>query len=279
MSEHHRTGTWAGGLAVGVVVGVCCLAFSASALRSAQGGPSVTYATNALGMDFAPIPAGTFQMGCSVGTKPNECSSDERPQHTVQITKPFEMGKTEVTGKQWTALMGSDPGQYPGDNLPVEQVSFEDVQAYIKKLNAKNDGYVYRLPTEAEWEYAARAGAADQFAGAIVLNPLVRFAKADDWAVYNVDETSPVATKKPNAWGLYDTRGNVAEWCQDWYDPMYYQMSPMADPKGPATGDARVVRGGSFHSYPWLTRVSIRTDFPEGYSLYDLGFRLVRDKK
>ena len=273
----ERRGLCGGVLALGVVAGF--FALSAPTLRSAQEAAPVSYEKNALGMEFANIPAGQFQMGCSEGTKPNECSSDERPRHLVQITKPFQMGKTEVTGGQYKAIMGTDPGQYPGDNLPVEQVSFEDVQAFLTKLNAKNDGYVYRLPTEAEWEYAARAGTTDQFAGAFVPNPLVRFAKADDWAVYNVDETSPVASKKPNAWGLYDMRGNVAEWIQDYYDPMYYESSPGADPKGPAKGDARVVRGGSFHSYPWLTRVSIRTDFPEGYSLYDLGFRLVREKR
>lgn len=273
----ERRGLCGGVLALGVVVGF--FALSAPTPGSAQEAAPVSYEKNALGMEFATIPAGQFQMGCSEGTKPNECSSDERPRHMVQITKPFQMGKTEVTGGQYKAIMGTDPGQYPGDNLPVEQVSFEDVQSFLTKLNAKNDGYVYRLPTEAEWEYAARAGTTDQFAGAFVPNPLVRFTKADDWAVYNVDETSPVATKKPNAWGLYDMRGNVAEWTQDYYDPMYYESSPAADPKGPASGDARVVRGGSFHSYPWLTRVSIRTDFPEAYSLYDLGFRLVREKR
>jgi formylglycine-generating enzyme required for sulfatase activity len=280
MVDRHRVGVLGGVFALGVVVGACVLAISAPALQSAQDAPAgVTYQKNALGMEFVTIPAGQFQMGCSEGTKPNECGSDERPRHAVQITKPFEMGKTEVTQKQYQAIVGSDPSQYTGDNLPVEQVSFEDVQAFLTKLNAKNDGYLYRLPTEAEWEYAARAGTTDQFAGAFVPNPLVRFAKADDAAVYNVDQTTAVASKKPNAWGIYDMRGNVAEWVQDWYDPMYYGSSPAADPKGPATGDARVVRGGSFHSYPWLTRVSIRTQFPEGYSLYDTGFRLVREKR
>jgi len=279
MVHHHRVGVWGGVLALGIAIGAGAFALSAPALTSAQEAPTVTYLKNALGMEFVAIPAGQFQMGCSAGAKPIECSADERPTHPVQITKPFEIGKTEVTGKQWQAVMGSDPSQYMGDNLPVEQVSFEDIQAFLVKLNARNDGYLYRLPTEAEWEYTARAGTADQYGGAQVPNALVRFAKADDWAWYNVDQTIAVATKKPNAWGLYDTRGNVAEWVQDWYDPKFYETSPGADPKGPSSGDARVVRGGSFHSYPWLTRVSIRTDFPEGYSLYDLGFRLVREKR
>ena len=189
--------------------------------------------------------------------------------------------------------MGSNPSLYKGDDLPVEQVTFKDVQAFISKLNARNDGYVYRLPTEAEWEYAARAGAADQFGGAAVGDSLGRLGgpghagdaslKADDWAWYNVERPQPVATKKPNAWGLYDMRGNVDEWCQDWYDPKYYSKSPMADPKGPDTDAAeggRMVRGGGFHDDgPWLTRVSLRQHFPEDYQYRDLGFRLARDKR
>jgi formylglycine-generating enzyme required for sulfatase activity len=232
-------------------------------------------------MEFASLPAGQFPMGCSEGVKPVECSADEKPRHTVQITKAFEIGKTEVTQKQWQAVMGSDPSRYKGDALPVEQVSFQDVQAFLSKLNARNDGFLYRLPTEAEWEYAARAGTADQFAGAKVVNSLARYSPADDWAWYNVEKTQPVANKKPNAWGLYDMRGNVAEWVQDWYDSKYYAKSQTPDPKGPDSGDGgRGVRGGTFHDDgPWLTRVSLRTHFPEDYRYFDLGFRVVREKR
>jgi formylglycine-generating enzyme required for sulfatase activity len=129
-------------------------------------------------MEFAPIPAGQFPMGCSDGVKPVECSAEEKPKHTVQITKPFEFGKTEVTQKQWQAVMGSNPSQRKGDDLPVETISFQDVQAFLAKVNARNDGYLYRLPTEAEWEYAARAGNVDQFGGAKVANSLARYARA-----------------------------------------------------------------------------------------------------
>jgi formylglycine-generating enzyme required for sulfatase activity len=177
--------------------------------------------------------------------------------------------------------MGSDPSRSKGDALPVEQVSFHDVQAFLSKLNARNDGFLYRLPTEAEWEYAARAGTADQFAGANVANSLARHSPADDWAWYNVEKTQPVANKKPNAWGLYDMRGNVGEWVQDWYDSKYYSKSPTADPKGPdSSNGGRGVRGGSFHDDgPWLTRVSLRNHFPEDYKHFDLGFRVVREKR
>ena len=232
-------------------------------------------------MEFVSVTAGQFPMGCSEGVKPVECSAEERPRHTVQITKAFEIGKTEVTQKQWQTVMGSNPSSYSGDTLPVEEVSFQDVQAFLMKLNARNDGFLYRLPSEAEWEYAARAGTADQFAGATVADSLRRYSPPDDEAWYNVEKTQPVANRKPNAWGLYDMRGNVAEWVQDWYDSRYYSKSPMADPLGPDSSDGgRGVRGGTFHDDgPWLTRVSLRTHFAEDYRHFDLGFRVVRQKR
>jgi formylglycine-generating enzyme required for sulfatase activity len=281
MAGRNRVGRRASVLAVTFAIGTCGLAISAWAVEPAREGSAVAYGTNDLGMEFASLPAGQFPMGCSEGGKPVECSADEKPRHTVQITKAFEIGKTEVTQKQWQAVMGSDPSRYKGDALPVEQVSFQDVQAFLSKLNARNDGFLYRLPTEAEWEYAARAGTADQFAGAKVVNSLARYSPADDWAWYNVEKTQPVATKKPNAWGLYDMRGNVAEWVQDRYDAKYYSKSSTPDPKGSDSSDGgRGVRGGTFHDDgPWLTRVSLRTHFPEDYRYFDLGFRVVREKR
>jgi formylglycine-generating enzyme required for sulfatase activity len=277
MVDHNRRGRRTSVLAVTSAIGACVLAMSA---WPAEEGPA--YSTNELGMQFVSVSPGQFPMGCSEGAKPVECGADEKPRHTVQITKAFEIGKTVVTQKQWQAVMGSEPSRYKGDTLPVEQVSFQDAQAFLDKLNARNDGFLYRLPTEAEWEYAARAGTADQFAGAIVADSLARRSPPDDWAWYNVERTQPVATKKPNAWGLYDMRGNVAEWVQDWYDAKYYAKSPMADPTGPErnSGGGRGVRGGTFHDDgPWLTRVSLRTHFPEDYRHFDLGFRLVREKR
>jgi formylglycine-generating enzyme required for sulfatase activity len=281
MADHNRVGRWTSVFAVTFAIAPCTLAISAFALDPSQEGSAVAYSTNDLGMQFVSVPTGQFPMGCSEGVKPVECSADEKPRHTVQITKAFEIGKTEVTQKQWQAVMGSNPSLYKGDTLPVEQVSFQDVQAFLRKLNASDDGFLYRLPTEAEWEYAARAGTVDQFAGAKVANSLARYSPADDLAWYNVEKTQPVANKKPNAWGLYDMRGNVAEWVGDWYDSRYYAKSPMTDPKGPEGSDGgRGVRGGTFHDDgPWLTRVSLRMHFPEDYQHFDLGFRVVREKR
>ena len=284
--DHKGTSVWM----LIFVIGACGAAVSASPPRSPQQGSTAAYSTNELGMQFVMVPSGEFQMGCSEGVKPNECSKDEKPRHRVQLTKAFEIGKTEVTQKQWQAIMGSDPSAFKGEDLPVEQVTFLQVHEFLNKLNARNDGFLYRLPTEAEWEYAARAGTTDQYAGSL-----------HDMAWYNdgqaaargtgafqnenspvgllVPEPHPVATKKPNAWGIYDMRGNVAEWVEDFYDPNYYSNSKTADPKGAATGDGRVVRGGSFRVYPWLTRVSLRTVFPETYEFNDLGFRVVREKR
>jgi len=264
-----------------LAIGACTWAISAWALQPAEDGSAVAYSTNDLGMQFVSVPSGQFPMGCSEGAKPQECSADEKPRHTVQITKAFEIAKTVVTQKQWQAVMGSNPSRFKGDTLPVEQVGFQDVQAFLNKMNARNDGFLHRLPTEAEFEYAARAGTTDQFAGANVADSLSRRTPSDDWAWYNVEKTQPVATRKPNAWGLYDMRGNVAEWVQDWYDSKYYAKSPPADPTGPERSDGgRGVRGGTFHDNgPWLTRVSFRTHFPEDYRHFDLGFRVVREKR
>src|SRR6516225_2852092 len=165
MADHNRLGRRTSVLAATLAMGACTLAMSAWALEGAQEGSAIPYSTNDLGMQFASIPAGQFPMGCSEGAKPVECSADEKPRHTVQITRAFEIGKTVVTQQQWHAVMGSDPGRFKGDTLPVEQVSFKDVQAFLGKLNDRKDGFLYLLPTEAEWEYAARAGTTDQFAG------------------------------------------------------------------------------------------------------------------
>jgi len=182
---------------------------------------------NETAIQFVKIAPGEFMMGCSTGDI--DCNDDERPQHRVQITKPFEIGKYEVTQAQWQSVMGSNPSTSKGDDRPVETVSKNDVQEFVTKLNARNDGYQYRLPTEAEWEYAARAGSAEQYVGG----------RLDDIAWYaanSEDETHPVGKKKPNAWGVYDMEGNVREWVADWYARDYYSNSPAADPKGPAPG-------------------------------------------
>ena len=180
-------------------------------------------------MEFVKIAAGEFMMGCSVGDI--DCNDDERPIHRVQITKPFEIGKYEVTQAQWQAVMGSNPSTIKGDDRPVESISKIEAEDFLNKLNQRNDGYRYRLPTEAEWEYAARAGSKEPYAS-----------RLDDIAWYagnSDDETHPVGQKKPNAWGLYDTQGNVRELVADLYGNNYYSNSPVADPTGPAPGQGR----------------------------------------
>jgi len=175
-------------------------------------------------MEFAKIPAGEFMMGCSAGD--SLCNPDESPRHRVRITKAFEIGKYEVTQAQWMALMPANPSTNKGDTHPVETVSKLEIQDFIAKLNARNEGHRYRLPTEAEWEYAARAGSDSPDSASL---------KDTAWYAENSDdETHPVGQKKPNAWGLYDVHGNVREFVSDFYSADYYSMSPDTDPKGPA---------------------------------------------
>lgn len=195
---------------------------------------------NELGMEFTRITPGEFMMGCSEGDA--LCDADESPRHRVQITKAFEIGKFEVTQAQWMALMHDNPSSQQGSNLPVETISKLDAQQFLAKLNDLHDGYRYRLPTEAEWEYAARSGQ----------NPATT-GKLDEIAWYGVnsdDGTHPVGMKEPNEWGIFDMLGNVREWVSDLYSATYYSQSPASDPSGPspeqyaASGPGPGGRGG-----------------------------------
>jgi formylglycine-generating enzyme required for sulfatase activity len=212
---------------------------------------------------FVLVPAGSFQMGSTNG------DSNELPVHEVVISEAFELGRYEVTQGRWESVMGSNPSNFTGDDTrPVESVSWHDVQAYIDTLNAQNDGFVYRLPTEAEWEYACRAGTTGDYAGDL-----------DAMAWYNDPggQTHPVGQKEPNAWGLYDMHGNVSEWVQDWYSSTYYSVSPGTDPPGPQSGSFRIRRGGGWNLSATYCRSSFRFyDFSPDWRLIDLGFRLVR---
>jgi formylglycine-generating enzyme required for sulfatase activity len=163
--------------------------------------PQRATAQNANGIEFVKVAAGEFTMGCSTGDE--QCQADEKPRHRVQITRSFEIGKYEVTQAQWTAVMGTNPSSNKGDTRPVETVSKIEAQEFVSKLNARNDGYRYRLPTEAEWEYAARPGMDSSHSGS--LDQVAWYSANSD------DETHPVGQKKPNAWGLYDMQGNVRE--------------------------------------------------------------------
>src|SRR6185369_5352120 len=163
---------------------------------------------------FSQIPAGEFMMGSANGG----LFGEQKPVHKVRISRPFEMGKNEVTQEQWQAVMGNNPSYFKGANLPIETVSWNDVQEFIKKLNAQSDGYNYRLPTEAEWEYACRAGRNGDYAEDL---------SETSWYEKNSEsKTHGVGQKKANGWGLFDMQGNVSEWCQDWFAEDYYSRSP-----------------------------------------------------
>jgi formylglycine-generating enzyme required for sulfatase activity len=209
--------------------------------------------TNSSGMKFVLIEPGTF------------VRERKKESRRVTLTESFYLQVTEVTQAQWRAVMGNNPSDFVGPNRPVEQVSWNDAQEFLKKLNAKEKGGRYRLPTEAEWEYAARAGDTG------------KPTNLDAVAWWPPDRvTHPVGQKEPNGWGLYDMLGNVWEWCEDWYDKDYYRNSPSVNPKGPESGTYRVLRGGSWHSYSHA-REWHRLAGDAGVSMEYIGFRCARD--
>lgn len=233
------------------------------------------------GSGFVRIPAGVFMMGSKNG------NADEQPVHQVRLRKGFEMGKFEVTQDQWVAVMHDphakpntvageepqdvNPSKFRGPSRPVDSVSWQAVQEFMKAMNVRDSKHVYRLPTEAEWEYAARAGSTEDRPkdGATVA-----------WHEPNAGGTThPVGQKAPNAWGLYDMLGNVQEWVQDWYTPDSYATSAAIDPQGAQGESYRVYRGCAWLSEPKYCRTAYRAfDFPNsGY--YSVGFRLVRTPK
>jgi formylglycine-generating enzyme required for sulfatase activity len=197
-------------------------------------------------LDLVLIPAGSFTMG-------NAIVASEKPARKVTITKPFYLGKFEVTQEQWEAVMGNNPSEFKGPKNPVEQVSWTDCQEFLVKLNAKagGQGGKFVLPTEAQWEYACRAGSTGEFCFGNKEKQLGEYAW---WYDENSGiETHPVGEKKPNAWGLYDMHGNVCEWCQDWYGT--YGAEAVDDPSGPTKGTSRVYRGGGWLDFAWLCNV------------------------
>ncbi len=232
--------------------------------------------TNTIGMNLVYIPAGEFMMGSSSDEK--DRYNAEGPQHRVKISKGFYMGVYEVTQGQYQAVMGNNPSNFKGDNLPVELVSWEMAVEFCRKLSQK-EGKTYRLPTEAEWEYACRAGSTTRFC----------FGDSDsilgDYAWYGYDyawgyeesgkQTHPVGQMKPNGFGLYDMHGNVWEWCQDWYDGSYYSQNPEVDPQGPSSGQYRVLRGGSWENSPRHCRSAYRNGNTPDSRYSGSGFRVV----
>lgn len=211
-------------------------------------------------------------------------NNDERPQHAVELTKAFNIGVTEVTQAQWETVMGSNPSPEKNPHMPVHNISYEDAKAFCAKLSELPEemaaGRTYRLPTEAEWEYVCRAGtrtaynygdsfdSSDQDIGQVLA----------EYAWFNTNAKAPqvVAGKQPNQWGLYDLYGNVAEWCEDTYQANYYgDNPPPQDPKGPAAGDTRVLRGGSYMSRPSSCRSTYRGSAHEQVRSRQNGLRIV----
>jgi sulfatase modifying factor 1 len=263
---------------LGLITVLCLIFFSIpiSALEK-------TY-TNTLGMTFVLIPSGTFTMG-SPPEEPFRGNSETR--HQVTISKPFYMQATEVTVKQWHSLMGRRKlaFQKESDNMPITRVSWFDCMNFIERLNRLGQGK-YRLPTEAEWEYAARAGTSTAYSwgDAIDCDKAMygnNSLKNDECQLYikskrlQMDHPAPVKSYPPNPWGLYDIYGNVWEWCSDWYGK--YGQASATDPTGPESGSMRIRRGGSWFKYGYSCRSANRSFGHPATRYQTTGFRLVRE--
>ena len=240
----------------------------ASSASSKQENPArnLTFTVGGVSFTMVYVPGGTFTMGAT-SEQGSDAWNDEKPTHSVMLSS-YYIGQTEVTQALWTAVMGSNPSEFRGDRRPVESVSWNDCQTFISRLNAKT-GKNFRLPTEAEWEYAARGGhsGGSKYAGSENISNVAWY---DD---NSGGETHNVATKSPNGLGIYDMSGNVWEWCQDWYGN--YSSSSQTNPKGPSNGGYRVYRGGCWYFSARLCRVSDRCFNTPSYSSYLLGLRLV----
>lgn len=214
------------------------------------------------GLIYVAIPPSIFRMGCSPGD--SACDGDETPAHDVQITKGFWMGQTEVTQAAYQKVMGDNPSQFKGGDLPVERATWDEAKQYCSAIGG-------RLPTEAEWEYAARGGSTAE-----------RYGDLDDVAWYGENsgsKTHPVAGLKANGFGLYDMLGNVWEWTADWYAKDYYQRREGRDPQGPSSGTARSLRGGSWYNNRSIVRASIRNRGAPDERVFNVGFRCVWEQR
>lgn len=224
---------------------------------------------NSVGIEFVLIHAGSFMMGADRDRE--KANDNELPKHKVTISKPFYLGVYEVTQAQWVSLMGENPSYFKDKNNPVESVSWNEVQEFIVKLNGKEGVDKYRLPTEAEWEYAARAGGSKIYG----YGDDPQKYKDYGWMKQNSGASPHNAGQKlPNAWGLYDVYGNVFEWVNDLYADNYNIQQDAVDPKGASYGSNRVFRGGSWFMFSKDARVALRSFFPADSARADVGFRL-----
>ena len=243
---------------------IALLAVSISAMAQS----TQTFTVKGVSFKMVDVQGGTFMMG-GTSEQGGDVDNNEKPIHKVTVSS-FSIGQVEVTQDLWNAVMGNNPSYYKGAKLPVEQVSWDDCKVFIMYLNGLT-GKKFRLPTEAEWEYAARGGSKSQgykYAGSNTLNNV-------SWNYSNSGKTThPVASKQPNELGIYDMSGNVFEWCNDWYTPGYESTSPKSNPRGPEYGMNHVIRGGS-----WLTpandhRVSSRWYWTPNLGDNRIGLRL-----
>ena len=248
------------------------LLFIAAALALLIGcspsGHAPDYTDPLTGMEFVRVEGGCYMMGDAFG----DGELDERPVHRVCLDE-FRIGRFEVTQAQWIKVMGENPSEFACPDCPVEGVSWIDAQEFIEKLNLAGGGG-YRLPTEAEWEYAARSGGRkERFAGTSDASKIGEFAWHD---ANSGGRTHPAGQKKPNGLGLYDMSGNVWEWASDCYGEGYYLISPVGNPKGPETCTSRVLRGGSWYRDPADLRASLRSTYKPDIERSSFGLRLVR---
>ncbi|MEQ8847465.1 formylglycine-generating enzyme family protein [Botrimarina sp.] len=284
MRSHHALNIESlAAAAVGVIVAVAIA--PASGNEATAGGPAelaVRVAPDRVAPDcvinLVLIPAGEFRMGSSPAEPSRD--PDEGPRHPVRLSKSFYLGKHEVTQALWTAVMGSNPAEFDrgphAPQRPVECVSWDDCQTLIARLNDRQTEGQFRLPTEAEWEYACRAGSGAAYSWGPVTEPWRVNRRA--WANSGSQAiTHPVGEKPPNAWGLYDMHGGVWEWCADRYGP-YPSAAPVTDPAGPPEGEDRVIRGGSWYDPPAALRSANRHRHePEG-RYTTIGVRLAFDR-
>ncbi|MBQ8226370.1 MAG: formylglycine-generating enzyme family protein [Bacteroidaceae bacterium] len=224
------------------------------------------YTVNGVSFKMIPVEGGAFIMGATAEQGTDVCENEE-PTHPVRLSS-YAIGETEVTQELWKAVMGTNPSYFSGNQLPVEQVSWNDCQTFITKLNQLT-GANFRLPTEAEWEFAARGGNKSlgyRYAGSNIIRAVAWFENN------SISKSHAVAQKQPNELGLYDMSGNVNEWCQDWYG--LYGSAAQTDPTGPVTGSDRVMRGGDNASAASFCRLSYRLSYDPACRTGLIGLRL-----
>ena len=257
-------------LAIGLVSGLLtALPQPAAPPAPAPGQAGELVTVGQIALTLVKVPAGTFTMGTDATEL--KCLEVSRPVHPVTLTQAFWLGAVPVTQGQWQAIMGNNPSRFAqaGPDAPVEQVSWDEAQRFIARLNEAQTHWTFRLPTEAEWEYACRAGSQAESYG-----PADKIA----WhSLTSAKTTHPVGQLKPNGFGLYDMLGNVCQWCQDWVGA--YSASPASDPQGPAEGKYRVYRGSGWNLPASYARAAIRGTMGQADRFRNLGLRLCATRK